>query len=524
MRKSATWIGLSATLLLLTSCSGPPGKTAADPGADADGHVAATQTTARLNAAATADLPLDDQAEFEDARRGFLATDDPLVTTTPDGQVVWNRPAYDFIQGDAPPSVNPSLWRQAKLNGINGLFKVTDRVYQVRGYDLSNMSVIEGDSGRILVDPLTTVDTSRKALALVNRQLGERPIVAVILTHSHIDHFGGIKGVISAEDVRSGAVRVIAPKDFLIEAVSENVLAGPVMARRSMYMYGAPLARSARGHVDSGLGKAPASQHHLHPAADRDRRPHRAGDADRRRRLRLSVRPPLRSADRAHLLPAAAAGVLRRRDRLPEHAQPLHAARRQGARCAAVERLHRPGDRPVRRPDRRGLQQPSLAGVGPREGDRLPEEAARHVQVHPRPDAPPGVERHDARRDRRDTGPAEEPAPLVPESRLLRDGQAQRPGGVRLLLRLVRRKSGRSRPAAAARRRASATSRRWAAPLRCRPKRRPPSTAGSTAGRRHCSITWSSPSPATPPPRLCSPARTTSSATRPNRARGETST
>ncbi len=172
--------------------------------------------------------------------------------------MVWSRPAYDFIEGDAPASVNPSLWRQAKLNDINGLFEVTDRVYQVRGYDLSNMSVIEGDSGRILVDPLTTVDTSRKALALVNRQLGERPIVAVILTHSHIDHFGGIKGVISAEDVRSGAVRVIAPKDFLIEAVSENVLAGPVMARRSMYMYGAPLARSPRGHVDSGLGKAPA--------------------------------------------------------------------------------------------------------------------------------------------------------------------------------------------------------------------------------------------------------------------------
>jgi alkyl sulfatase BDS1-like metallo-beta-lactamase superfamily hydrolase len=260
MRNGSSWIGALIVLLGLAACSRDQGMATKDfgPGADADGHVRATDTTAKANAAVATELPLNDMAEFDDARRGFVATDDPLITTSASGTVVWNRPAYDFIKGDAPPSVNPSLWRQAKLNNINGLFKVTDRVYQVRGYDLSNMSVIEGDTGRILVDPLTSVETAKKALVLVNRTLGERPLVAIILTHSHIDHFGGIKGVTSAEDVQSGKVRVIAPKDFLVEAVSENVIAGIVMGRRAQYMYGAALSRTERGHVDTGLGKAPA--------------------------------------------------------------------------------------------------------------------------------------------------------------------------------------------------------------------------------------------------------------------------
>jgi len=253
-------MGVLATLSILAACGKQQGMTGKDfgPDADADGHVRATQTTAKANAAVGMELPLGDMAELDAARRGFMATDDPLVTRAADGKLVWDRPSYDFIAGDAPPSVNPSLWRQAKLNNVNGLFKVTDRVYQVRGYDLSNLSVIEGDSGRILVDPLTTVDTAAKAMALVNRVLGERPLVAIILTHSHIDHFGGIKGVTSAQDVRSGKVRVIAPLNFMDEAISENVVAGVVMGRRAQYMYGAALSRTERGHVDTGLGKGPA--------------------------------------------------------------------------------------------------------------------------------------------------------------------------------------------------------------------------------------------------------------------------
>ncbi len=228
------------------------------PDADGDGHARASDLTANANAAMGAELPLDDRSEFDDAHRGFMTTDDPLVTKTGAGRVIWDRPSYDFVTGDAPPSVNPSLWRQAKLNNINGLFKVTDRIYQVRGYDLANLSIIEGQSGRILVDPLTASETAERALALVNRSLGERSLAAVIFTHSHIDHWGGIKGVTSEEDIRSGKVRLIAPKDFMAEAVSENVLGGVVMGRRARYMYGTGLSRTDRGHVDTGLGKGPA--------------------------------------------------------------------------------------------------------------------------------------------------------------------------------------------------------------------------------------------------------------------------
>jgi alkyl sulfatase BDS1-like metallo-beta-lactamase superfamily hydrolase len=260
MRKSCNWIGALIGLLALAACNrhqeAPKKVTVFD--ADADGHIQATESTTQANAALQTELPLDEVDDFANSRRGFMATDEPLVVKDASGGVVWDRPSYDFITGPAPPSVNPSLWRQAQLNNLHGLSKITDRVYQVRGYDLSNMSIIEGDSGRILVDPLTTVETAQMALALVNRQLGERPLVAVILTHSHIDHFGGIKGVVSDEDVRSGKVRVIAPKDFMAEAVSENVLAGPVMGRRANYMYGMTLSRTPRGHVDSGLGKGPA--------------------------------------------------------------------------------------------------------------------------------------------------------------------------------------------------------------------------------------------------------------------------
>ena len=154
--------------------------------------------------------------------------------------------------------MNPSLWRQAKLNGIYGLFKVTDGIYQVRGYDISNMSVIEIAERPHPRRSADVHETAAAALALVNRALGERPIVAVIFTHSHVDHFGGVAAVVDPEAVRSGKTRVIAPAGFMKEALSENVLAGAVMGRRAQYMYGNNLSRDARGHVDTGLGKGPA--------------------------------------------------------------------------------------------------------------------------------------------------------------------------------------------------------------------------------------------------------------------------
>lgn len=168
---------------------------------------------------------------------------------------MWNLDAYAFVTGDAPPEVHPNLWRQARLNGEAGLFEVAPGFHQVRGMDLANLTVVEGERGRIVIDPLTSVQTAQAAMALVDAHLGARPVTAVIYTHSHVDHFAGVRGVVDEADVRSGEVRVIAPSGFLHAAVSENVVAGNVMTRRATYMYGALLPRNTRGHVDAGLGK-----------------------------------------------------------------------------------------------------------------------------------------------------------------------------------------------------------------------------------------------------------------------------
>jgi len=240
----------------LTACSEPAVEL--DSSADAQGHSAPSEYTLQANRQVAASLPLADQQDFEDATRGFIGTDEPLQVFNASGDIVWDMPAYDFIKGEAPGSVNPSLWRQATLNNINGLFKVTDRVYQVRGYDLANMSIIEGDTGLIIVDPLTAKETAAAALALARQYLGDKPVVAVIFTHSHIDHFGGVFGVITQQQYSEGKVRVIAPVGFMEEATSENIIAGTAMGRRSILMYGRDLARSERGHVGSGLGKSPA--------------------------------------------------------------------------------------------------------------------------------------------------------------------------------------------------------------------------------------------------------------------------
>ena len=213
---------------------------------------AATSHTVQAHRAVAGALPLDEMQSFEDARRGFIATDAPLKVTGPAGDTVWDFEAYAFIEGDAPDTVNPSLWRQAKLNGHHGLFEVVPGIHQVRGYDVSNMTLIEGRSGWIVVDPLTTRETAAAAIALARRHLGERPVSAVIFTHSHGDHFGGIEGVLPPGPV---AVPIVAPDGFMEEATSENILAGVAMGRRMLFMYGLALPKSAVGHVDTGLGK-----------------------------------------------------------------------------------------------------------------------------------------------------------------------------------------------------------------------------------------------------------------------------
>jgi alkyl sulfatase BDS1-like metallo-beta-lactamase superfamily hydrolase len=167
--------------------------------------------------------------------------------------------AYRFIEGDPPASVNPSLWRQERLNGIHGLFRVTEGVYQVRGYDFANMSLIQGETGWIIVDPLTSEETARAAIAFARKHLGHAPVSAVIFTHSHVDHFGGVLGILSPEEAERRKIPIVAPERFIDEATSENIIAGITMARRSLFMYGQRLPRGERGHVGSGLGKGPAS-------------------------------------------------------------------------------------------------------------------------------------------------------------------------------------------------------------------------------------------------------------------------
>lgn len=249
------WL-ISVVLALLSACGGDPPPAVPNPGSQ--GNEEASEHTRRANAAVKESLPLTDGADFEDAERGLLAREPDIVIRNAAGGVVWDTQAFGFEEGEAPPSVNPSLWRQAQLNNRHGLYEVVDGVYQVRGYDLSNMTIIRGATGWIIVDPLTSHETASAALALARSHLGDAPVVAVIITHSHIDHFGGVQAVTSSADIEAGRVRLIAPADFLAEASSENVLAGIAMGRRAVFMYGFGLERSPRGHVDSGLGKQPA--------------------------------------------------------------------------------------------------------------------------------------------------------------------------------------------------------------------------------------------------------------------------
>lgn len=217
----------------------------------------ATATTVKANAAVALALPLSDQRDFEDAKRGLIAKPTGQIRTA-DGTVLVDFEAFKFIVGDAPATVNPSLWRHAKLNAQTGLFKVTDGIYQVRGFDLANMTIIDGQTGWIIVDPLTSRESSAAALAFARTQLGNRPVSALIFTHSHVDHFGGALGVLSPEEIAARKIPVIAPTGFMEEATSENILVGTAMARRSIYQFGRDLERSPKGLVDNGLGKGVA--------------------------------------------------------------------------------------------------------------------------------------------------------------------------------------------------------------------------------------------------------------------------
>ncbi|TAT59552.1 MBL fold metallo-hydrolase, partial [Enterobacter cloacae] len=219
----------------------------------------ASAYTREHNAAMYQQLNFNDKRDIEDAKRGFIATINPLLIKNDNGKTVVNLENWSFLKDEAPDTVNPSLWRHAQLNNINGLFKVTDRVYQIRGIDISNMTIIEGNSGLIIIDPLVIPESARAGLELYYQHRPKKPVVAVIYSHSHLDHFGGVKGVVSETDVKSGKVKIYAPEGFMEEAASENFLAGNAMSRRALYMYAMMVKPSAVGHVDDGIGKTIAT-------------------------------------------------------------------------------------------------------------------------------------------------------------------------------------------------------------------------------------------------------------------------
>ncbi|MCL2745519.1 MAG: MBL fold metallo-hydrolase, partial [Coriobacteriia bacterium] len=203
-------------------------------------------------------LDFTDKQEFDFATRGLIAAPEQLEIRSEDDKVVWTQGAYHFLEDvdatDAPNSVNPSLWRHTQLNYIYGLFEVVPGIYQVRGYDMANITFIKGDTGWVVIDPLMTVETSRAALQLINKHLGERPITGIIYSHTHIDHFGGVKGIITEEEIQQRAIPLVAPQGFEEYAVSENLFAGTAMGRRAGYQYGTMLKPGAEGRMSIGIG------------------------------------------------------------------------------------------------------------------------------------------------------------------------------------------------------------------------------------------------------------------------------
>src|SRR5450631_4115738 len=219
----------------------------------------ASASVVAQHAATLKALPFSDTRDFDDAARGFIGTPENAKVASAQGRVVWSLEPYGFLADEkAPPTVDPSLWRQSRLNMNHGLFEVMPGVYQVRGLDIANMTLIEGDSGVIVVDTLTSIEGARAAMELYFQHRGKRVVAAVIFTHTHTDHWGGARGVLD-DAALAGGIPIIAPNLFMEHAVSENIIAGPAMLRRAQYQFRPFLAKGPRGQVDCGLGKSMAA-------------------------------------------------------------------------------------------------------------------------------------------------------------------------------------------------------------------------------------------------------------------------
>ncbi len=219
----------------------------------------ASGITAQKNREVYETLDFSDEREMEFAARGLICAPESLELVDAEGKVIWSQDAYAFLEEEAPDTANPSLWRNTRINHLYGLFEVVEGIYQVRGYDMSNITFIKGDTGWIVFDPLMSVECAQAAKALVDQQLGEYPVKAVVYSHTHVDHFGGVKGIISQEQVDRGEVQVIAPEGFEQHAVSENVYAGTAMSRRAAYQYGALLEPGNQGALGIGIGMGQSS-------------------------------------------------------------------------------------------------------------------------------------------------------------------------------------------------------------------------------------------------------------------------
>ncbi len=258
MNRRTTWVPVLAASLLMLSRGVPA--TSLPKHFDPKGKPPSTHTIA-FQKHQREILPFEDRRDFAEMKRGFIAAPAYRQIKASDGHVVWDMGKYDFLlaKGQTFDTIHPSLQRQALLNMNYGLYKVMEGVYQIRGFDLANITFIAGKTGWIVFDPLTASETAAAALKFINETLGKRPVVAVVYSHSHADHFGGVRGIVDEKDVRSGKVKIIAPEGFMEHAVAENVYAGTAMARRMFYQYGVLLPASPYGHVDQAIGKNTAA-------------------------------------------------------------------------------------------------------------------------------------------------------------------------------------------------------------------------------------------------------------------------
>jgi alkyl sulfatase BDS1-like metallo-beta-lactamase superfamily hydrolase len=325
-----------------------------------------TPATRAAHARALEGAP-DPSREAAFAERGFVATRaDPEIRTADGARVVWDLRTWDYLKGPAPETVHPLFWRHNQILARHGLFRITDRIHQVRGFDAANITFVRGERGYVVIDALTTMETARAAYELVKQRLGDRPITALVYTHTHADHFGGARGLVDQKDVDSGRVPVIAPSGFLEHAVSENVLAGNAMGRRSLYQFGWFLPRGPEGQISSGVGLAISTgTQTLIPPTRLVARSGREPDGGWRA-AGVPAHPGGRGARGDERLPSSVRRAAPGGERQPGHAQPAAAARRPGARRQGVGGLPVGGAAAVRTQDRCGAHRARLAALGPR--------------------------------------------------------------------------------------------------------------------------------------------------------------